>query len=693
MDSADALPGHILDLPADLSLAVLSRLEGWDLVAACAASIVWSSQVATEELWRKACEARWPLTFGRRPEAEASPLAMPVWLGRVSHFRAPRRVGSMVPPAPGAPLVEWRAYYLEHDLHEALNVGPAFLKPEEFHQLHTGLARRLRRFSHLVNAVAIEGPQRTEHLGLLCHLRHLSVAHTPRGGADDGVEPTGLLQALRRLNQSAIKRLRLLRAVDTLLQPSEVEELLQSQTFELTHLELSSNPLGPGGAGTIAAALCPAGPLPSLVSLVLVSAQLGDEGARQLGAALAHYPSLTSLDLAHNNIGAEGVHGLAPLLRLGRRHEPGTQTAMEVDGGGGGPAGGSQEGSESLAGLRVLRLSHNPLGETAVLALAAALQTNRTLQSLVLQYVNCNPAEQQGRLEPFPLTPLLTGSAITALDMCHNHIAACGGHIDQLREALESNMHLRTLSLRRCCIGGWRRARAIARGLALNRSLTSVDLSYNGIGAASSHPGHGPQQPALSLAVESLCQALRHNRQLRSVGLAHNCLGDRGGCAVLQAALDGGSISTLDLASNEIGVATLGAIAYALRTLGVRWLPAAPQAPLPTGGGRSSPAGLALGLGSRRGSPVGLGLGPGGGAAAGVGLLCDLPPLPQCARDGGGGGGGSADYRAMVTDLTPQPLPSPSALSPQPSALSPHPSALTPLPSRLRWSTSASISQ
>ena len=65
----------------------------------------------------------------------------------------------------------------------------------------------------------------------------------------------------------------------------------------------------------------------------------------------------------------------------------------------------------------------------------------------------------------------------------------------------------------------------------------------------------------------------------------------------MQAALEGGSISTLDLASNEIGVATLGAIAAALRALGVRWLPAAPQAPLPTGGGRSSPPGLGLGLG------------------------------------------------------------------------------------------------
>ena len=60
----------------------------------------------------------------------------------------------------------------------------------------------------------------------LRHLRHLSMAHTPRGVGDammlrngDGVEPTGvLLRALGRLNQSVLKRLRLLRAVDTLLQ-------------------------------------------------------------------------------------------------------------------------------------------------------------------------------------------------------------------------------------------------------------------------------------------------------------------------------------------------------------------------------------------------------------------------------------------------------------------------------------------
>ena len=416
--SSGTFPGHILDLPADLGLAVLNRLEGWDLVAACAASALWSTLVATEELWRKACEARWPLTFGRRVDSEAYPLAMPVWLEKVSHFRAPRQIGSMAPPAPGAPLVEWRAYYLEYDLYEALNVAPAFLQADEYQQLHVGLARSLRHFSHLVSAVAVEGPQPTGHLRHLRHLRHLSMARLPRAAGamvlrnGDGVDPPGvLLQTLGRLNQTAVKRLRLLRAADARLQPSDLDALLvllETRVFELCSLDLSANPLGPAGAGAIARALCPAGPLPRLLTLSLASAQLGNEGARRLGSALAQYPSLTSLDLTHNNIGAEGAQGLAHLLHPGRSRAAGDAgdtgnagnagnagTAMEVDGGGeDGGGGGGEDGGGGLAELRVLRLSHNPLGKAGVLALAAALQTNRTLQSLALR----RSSAKRGRL-------------------------------------------------------------------------------------------------------------------------------------------------------------------------------------------------------------------------------------------------------------------------------------------------------
>ena len=153
--SDDSSHAHVLDLPADLSICVLRRLEGWDLVAACTASAVWATQVAAEELWRNACEIRWPHTFGPHTEAAVRPLAMPAWLEKVSHFRAQRRTGIMAPPGPHARLVEWRAYYLEHDLFEALNVAPAFLAADELHQLHAVLERNLQLFSPRVCSVRL----------------------------------------------------------------------------------------------------------------------------------------------------------------------------------------------------------------------------------------------------------------------------------------------------------------------------------------------------------------------------------------------------------------------------------------------------------------------------------------------------------------------------------------------------------
>ena len=239
------------------------------------------------------------------------------------------------------------------------------------------------------------------------------------------------------------------------------------------------------------------------------------------------------------------------------------------------------------ARLEVLDLSLNPLGETGIVALANGLQRNFVLQRLTLQYVNEQPVAAEGRLEPFPLTPLLTGNGLRELDMCHNFIAACGYNVDNLREALGTNAPLRHLNLRRCCIGGWRRARAIARGLAANTTLTSIDLGYNGLGAAAAQSGMPPASLAqllagdagtLSLAVGALCQALRENRHLKHVGLAHNCLGDSGGCAVLHSALVGGSVTELDLRSNGLSIGALHCMSSALASRGVRWLPALPAA-------------------------------------------------------------------------------------------------------------------
>ena len=235
------------------------------------------------------------------------------------------------------------------------------------------------------------------------------------------------------------------------------------------------------------------------------------------------------------------------------------------------------------ARLEVLDLSLNPLGETGIVALANGLQRNFVLQRLTLQYVNEQPVAAEGRLEPFPLTPLLTGNGLRELDMCHNFIAACGYNVDNLREALGTNAPLRHLNLRRCCIGGWRRARAIARGLAANTTLTSIDLGYNGLGAAAAQAGCRRRRAQLlagdagALARrrralpgaprEPPPQARRARAQLpRRLGrLRHP-----------PSALVGGSVTELDLRSNGLSIGALTACRRRSRRRGVRWLPPSP---------------------------------------------------------------------------------------------------------------------
>ena len=135
--------------------------------------------------------------------------------------------------------------------------------------------------------------------------------------------------------------------------------------------------------------------------------------------------------------------------------------------------------------LRSLECSHNPIGEAGLAALASGVRRCPQLQQLGVRYINLEPTASDAQLLSFVLHPLLECASLRSLDLSYNFITATSSSsVDDLREALASNASITCLSLRRCCIGGWRRARAIARGLARNTTLTSIDLSYNGLGAA-----------------------------------------------------------------------------------------------------------------------------------------------------------------------------------------------------------------
>ena len=78
---------------------------------------------------------------------------------------------------------------------------------------------------------------------------------------------------------------------------------------------------------------------------------------------------------------------------------------------------------------------------------------------------------------------------------------------------------------------------------------------------------------SLSLAVEALCRALRENRTIRRLSLAHNKLGDSGSYAVLESLRGAGSMTALDLRSNDISFIALKRCTRLLCDASARWLP------------------------------------------------------------------------------------------------------------------------
>ena len=191
----------LLALPSDVTLCIFRFLNAYDIVSACEASLQWCQLVHSEALWKKACAARWPASFGRPltpPGRKASavtslatPLALPPW-SRASSGRSarmytkPRKHITLLPPPPAnARSAVWRAFYLEHDLYEAANLAPAFLSPAAVNQFFGELGDALERVSPLVAAAAVESHTSFTLVRGLSHLRHLTLSHFKRQPEDN----------------------------------------------------------------------------------------------------------------------------------------------------------------------------------------------------------------------------------------------------------------------------------------------------------------------------------------------------------------------------------------------------------------------------------------------------------------------------------------------------------------------------
>ena len=199
---ADA-PAHLylsIDrwLPNELSICVLRRLRGVDLVAACQASATWAALIHAESVWRQACVFRWPHAFSAdypSPDSNADhapPLATPQWVHSppahtqqlTTHKPLRQHPHLSVPPARDADEDAWRRYYLENDLYEALNLAPAFA------QEGAELQHKLRAATWcwpFISSVAVEFRAAAHELRVACeqndecfsNLRHLTIALPP----------------------------------------------------------------------------------------------------------------------------------------------------------------------------------------------------------------------------------------------------------------------------------------------------------------------------------------------------------------------------------------------------------------------------------------------------------------------------------------------------------------------------------
>ena len=234
----------------------------------------------------------------------------------------------------------------------------------------------------------------------------------------------------------------------------------------LTALDLSRNSLGSKGG-----------------------ALLGDELRRrfQLGAAAVPLKRLTVTGKYNQvNIDGDGATTLAaavleacpslehfgpvPAMEL----RMGKATALELENSGLGPVEGMVIGAllKSAAGLKVLVLAHNKIGDSGAIRIADGIKTHRALETLNLEdcSVGVDGAVALG-------DALMQPSSLKALVLAENLIGDQGARA--ISEGVKTQRALETLSLEGCGIGAVG-GTALASGLTANAgALKACDLWRN----------------------------------------------------------------------------------------------------------------------------------------------------------------------------------------------------------------------
>ncbi|XP_055990950.1 NLR family CARD domain-containing protein 3 [Sorex fumeus] len=143
---------------------------------------------------------------------------------------------------------------------------------------------------------------------------------------------------------------------------------------------------------------------------------------------------------------------------------------------------------------------------------------------------------------------LLVNRSLTALDLRSNSIGPPGAKA--LADALKINRTLTSLSLQSNMVGD-DGAKYLAEALAANRTLSTLHLQNNNIGPT---------------GAQHMAAALKHNRSLKELMFSSNGIGDGGARALAEALQENQSLGSLGLQSNSISDSGVSALTRALCT-------------------------------------------------------------------------------------------------------------------------------
>ncbi|EQC42533.1 hypothetical protein SDRG_00265 [Saprolegnia diclina VS20] len=194
--------------------------------------------------------------------------------------------------------------------------------------------------------------------------------------------------------------------------------------------------------------------------------------------------------------------------------------------------------SSDFTRLLTLNLSNNEVKQATVAALSDFLDAHHVLQTLVLS--DCGLS-----IEGLTTLGAVLGRSrsLTAVDVSKNKLDdACG---DALRAMLCANGHLTLLDLSWNCLRA-KTGTALAHALAVNTTLQTLRAAWNGFGS-----GGGASAIALSL---------RHNKTLHTLDLTGNSLGALSALSLVRAWADSTTLEILCIAQNPIGTEGLRAI-------------------------------------------------------------------------------------------------------------------------------------